>query len=175
MAKKNFRTCPKPSKKGSCRGPSAHHSEIFVSQWCCWSCKQTSMSVSTESTDQSIWAPNTSKAVWRQTIIITGRMFPQTSFMFCWCSVDVRRHIRPHLYSRGSLSPMHWSWKMQLRHTCEWKNLMGPEMTRIILSSVADRSDYGLCEERTVGLSGLKGIRWGVMNAINAIYLQNKG
>lgn len=46
---------------------------------------------------------------------------------------------------------------MQLRYTYEWKNLMGPEMTRIILSSVADRTDYGLSEEGTVGLSGLKG------------------
>lgn len=52
---------------------------------------------------------------------------------------------------------------------------MGPEMARIILSSVADRTNYELCEERTVVLSGLKGIRGVVMNKIYAISLQNKG
>lgn len=36
---------------------------------------------------------------------------------------------------------------------------MGPEMTRIILGGVADRTNYGRSEERRVGLSELKGIR----------------
>lgn len=95
--------------------------------------------------------------------------FAHVLLMFCW----PQSHQAWFVFE-GILSPTHWSRKMQVRYAYEWKNLMGPEMTRIILSSVADRNDYGLCEERTVGLSGLKGIRWGVMNKINAIYLQNK-
>lgn len=84
----NFQNAPRTFQKCSCKGPSVCHSDIFDSQWCCWSRQRTSTSVSTESIDQSISAPHTSKPGWWPTVIITRRMFPQTSLVFCWCSVD---------------------------------------------------------------------------------------
>lgn len=171
---RTFRTHQKPCRSVATRGPQSSTNKFdFDSQWFCWSCQWTSKPASTESRDQSISAPHIKASVTADCHYPTENVpsdFSHVLLMFC-CP---QSHLASFVFE-GILSPTRRSWKMQLRYSYEWKIPMGPEMTRIILGGVADRTNYGRCEERTVGLSELKGIRWGVMNKINAIYLQNKG
>lgn len=172
--KRSSNTLQKSCRSVATRGPqSSTNSFDFDSQWFCWSCQWTSKPASTESTDQSLPTPHIKASVTADCHYPTENVpsdFSHVLLMFC-CP---QSHLASFVFE-GILSPTRRSWKMQLRYSYEWKIPMGPEMTRIILGGVADRTNYGCCEERTVGLSELKGIRWGVMNKINAIYSQNKG
>lgn len=168
---KMLRTLLKPSRCVAVRGPQSFTNKFdFHSQWCCWSCQRTSKPASTENRSKH-FSPSHIKAS-----VTADRHYQNVPSDFSHVLLMLccpQSHLASFVFE-GILSPTRWSRKMQPRYSYEWEIPMGPEMTRIILGGIADRTNYGRCEERTVGLSELKGIRWGVMNKINAIYLQNK-
>lgn len=140
-------------QKCSWEGPWVRRWDISDSQWCCWSRQRTGA----ESSDQSLPAPRTSEAAWGPSVIITGRMLPSDAARVPLMFRGPQSH-RALICIRGdSLAHARRSWEMQLRYTYERTSVMGPEMTRIILSSVTDRSDYGLLWAENSGPVRAKG------------------
>lgn len=108
---KTFRTRTKPSRNAAVKGLQNVTKTSLTPSDAAGLANEPARLSSTESTDQSIPAPRTSKAVWRPTVIITRRI---RIIRLCSCSADV-------LLTAIS-SGLIWIWGDSLTHALELKD-----------------------------------------------------